>query len=119
MNNNYKHNKSSLYLLLLNWMNIPIPEELNLLFNYAFLSFVILLLVIINLFFLIIYFIIIYTSDIYNLEDKCKNYPKILKLIKFYKTTRKIYVILDIFISLILLISLFIYTLIILGIPIL
>ena len=78
----------------------------------------ILLLVIINLFYLIIYFIIFYVSDIYNLEDKYKNYLILLKIINFYKTTRKIYIIIYILICLILLIGLFIYTLIILGIPI-
>ncbi len=116
---NYCYNLNY-YKFILYYYNIVIPEEFEPLFNFASSVFFMLLISLSCLINLSIYLISIYLVNKYNdnINDKFKNYPFFIKILNFYKSTRILFISLEIIICLFCIIVILIYSLFILGIPI-
>lgn len=92
----FKNNKSTppvkgtnyafiLFFFLNKYFNVPVPDEFFGLFNFALGILTISGLVLGAIFNIYITIIILYYKDKYNLEIKFKNYPLLIRIIKFYE----------------------------------
>lgn len=114
-NKTYKH--SFLYLILLNFLNKPIPTELEPLYQVTSIFFILSLLALSSFFSLIIIYTSLYLNSKYNISEKFINYPFIIKIISWSIKVSKIFIIIDTIICFTTIFGMFIFTIIILGLP--
>lgn len=92
----------SIPLLILNkFTNIQVPEESFELFHFALAIFILALATLGSIFNLILTVAILYYKDKYNLELKFKDYPFIVRIIKYYEKISFITIVYEVIITLV------------------
>jgi hypothetical protein len=117
----FNHNKngyrvSSLFLILLNYFNVEVPEGASDIILLSYNAFMISLVALSTFINLIITFYILYYLKDSNFEVKFQKRPLIVKIIKFYSNTSKLSLIIEISICLASIIIILVNTLLMLFI---
>lgn len=99
MKNNYRHSFS--FLFIFNLMNIPIPENAEPIVNYAFGVLSLSLLIFFSILNAFLSLFSLYSISKYDVADKFKNYPKLIKIIKYYEKSSLFYIFIEITMALI------------------
>lgn len=105
-NKTLEYNLAFLSLILHKVLNIDLPEEPSRVFDLASNVFIIIIICLFSLFNLLSTLFILYYKDRLNLELKFKDYPLILKYIKYYENVSNINIIWQTLLLLIALLSL-------------
>jgi hypothetical protein len=116
MKNNNKQSFS--FFFILNFFNISLPIDAEPIINYSFGVLTLSLLIffnIINAFFSL--FSLYYLSK-YGATDKLKNYPRLIKLMKYYEKTSLFYIFIEILMALLFTLIIIISSIFFLGINI-
>jgi len=100
-------NYSFILFFLNKYLNVQVPNEFIGLFNFSLGILIFSGLLIGTYFNLIITFIILYYKDKYELELKFKNYPFLVRIIKFYQKASYANIIYEIILILILILIIF------------
>lgn len=108
-NNNKKYSQSFLFPIILNYLGLSLPENSEPIVQYVFGVIILSLIAILSFINVLAYLIIMYSMNHYNLEEK---YPKLKRIINYYKNTTLLFVIIEFSLGLISLIILFILSLI-------
>lgn len=116
--NNIKYKQSSLLLLVLNYLNITIPENAAPLIEFSFGIFLISITCLFSYVNIIFYLVSLILIKNYDIELKFKNYPFLVKIIKYYTNTTILFAFIEGIICLICLIILIVMSLAILGVNI-
>lgn len=115
-NHNNGYRVSSLFLFLLNYFSVEIPEGATELVQFASNMLIFSLVSFTSFVNVIITFYILYYFKDSNFEDRFKNRPLIIRIIKFYLNTSKLTLFLEIIICLASILIILISTCLVLGI---
>lgn len=85
MENKYKQSFS--FIFILNYLGVSVPEEATPLINFSFGVFILALLTLFCYLNALISLLSLYILSKYNVDEKFKNYPRIIKIIKYYENT--------------------------------
>jgi len=116
MKNNYRHSFS--FLFILNLLNISVPENAEPIVNYSFGVFSLSLLVFFSILNAFLSLFSLYFLNKYDVNDKLKNYPKLIKIIKYYEKSSLFYIFIEIIMALSFTLIIIISSLFFLGINI-
>jgi hypothetical protein len=115
-NNNYRYSFS--FFFLLNLLNISVPENAEPVINYSFGVFSLSILIffcIINAF---LSLFSLYFISKYDITVKLENYPKLIKIIKYYENSSLFYIFIEIIMALLFTLLIILSSLFFLGINI-
>ena len=116
--NNIKYKQSSLLLLVLNYLNITIPENAAPIIDFSLGVFLISITCLFSYINIILYLVSLLLIKNYDIELKFKNYPFLVKIIKYYTKTTIFVAFIEGIICLICLVILIVMSLAILGVNI-
>lgn len=100
-------NYSFILFFLHNYLDIPVPDEFFALFNFSLGILIFSGLILGAMLNLFITVVVLYYKDKYNLELKYKNYPLLVRIIKFYAKASYINIIFESIVILILVLTIF------------
>jgi hypothetical protein len=109
--------KSFLYPLLLSYLGVSIPSEAEPVLNYAFSVFTLSLIGLFCFINIMGYTLGIYYLEKLKIEDKTSSNRLLLKILKYFKRTSFLFLIIEIVLCLIVFLFLIVTSLFILGIP--
>lgn len=116
MKNNHRHSFSLIFIL--NLLNISIPENAEPVINYAFGVFSLSILIFFSILNAFLTLISLYYLSKYDVTDKFKSYPKLIKVIKYYEKSSLFYIFIEIIMALIFTLIIILSSLFFLGINI-
>lgn len=119
MKNNFRPLFS--FLPILNLFNISVPENAESIVNYSFGVLILSLLIfysIINAFLSLFCFCFLHFLNKYNIDEKLSNYPRLVKIIKYYENSSMVWIYVEIAMALIFTLIIIISSLFFLGISI-
>jgi hypothetical protein len=116
MKNNYKHSFSLIFVL--NLLNISVPENAEPIINYAFGVFSLSLLIFFNILNAFFSLISLYYLSKYDITDKFKDYPILIKFIKYYEKSSLFFIFIEIIMALLFILIIILSSLFFLGINI-
>jgi hypothetical protein len=116
MKNNYRHSFS--FLFILNLLNISVPENAEPIINYSFGVLILSLLVFFNIINAFLSLFSLYIINIYNVDERLKNYPRLKRIIKYYEGSSLVFISIEFGMALIFTLVIFFSSLFFLGINI-
>jgi|SRR5579864_520402 len=116
MKNNSRHSFS--FLFILNLFNISVPDNAEPIINYSFGVFSLSVLIFFSIFNAFLSLFSLYYMSKYNITDKLKNYPKLIKIIKYYEKSSLFYILIEVIMALLFTLIIIFSSLFFLGINI-
>lgn len=99
---------------ILNYLDLNIDSEAEFIIQYATFVALLSLICLFSILNIILYISINYYLNISKIKTKLTNYPKLIKIIKYYQKTSIIFIIVDLFVVIMFLIAMIIFSIIIL-----
>lgn len=116
MKNNYRPLFS--FLPILNLLNISVPENAEPIVNYSFGVLILSLLIFYSILNAFLSLFSLHIINNYNVDEKLKNYPRFIKIIKYYENSSIIFICVEIAMALIFTLIIILSSLFFLGINI-
>jgi hypothetical protein len=113
MKNNYKTLFS--FLPILNIFNMSVPENAEPVVNYSFGVLILSVLICYSLLYAFLSLFSLYVLKKYNIDEKLRDYPRLIKIIKYYENSSIIFICVEIARALILTLIIILSSLFFLG----
>lgn len=85
------------FLILNNFIVTPVPEEHFALFHFSLGVLILIVAILGAIFNVLLTIALLYYKDKYNLELKLKNYPRVVRIVKFYQKANYLTIAFEIF----------------------